>query len=241
VIVGRSLEDDRPEQLAGRRRGQLVGPDLVGCAGLLIGGEEQETEQLFLDRGDGPENLVDWQSVGGGKHGVRGDPTLRGGAARRWAPVENFEHRPLLNARHVVDLLEVGVAHHRVGDRPEGRGDGVDESSLAAGGLEVDLAGVEVDQVVDNGLGRPDLLAPAVGRLADNLVGVLAVGQANDADLVELDPGVGRGQLADKRFERLGPKGSSLLAGGIDVVGEGDLLGIAGEEADLTRCERRPE
>ena len=135
-----------------------------------------------------------------------------------------------------MDELEIGVAHDRVRDRPERRHDRVDEAGLAAGRLEVDLASVEVDQVVDDRLGRPDLLAPAIRRLADDLVGVLAVGQADDADLVELDAGIGRRQLADQRLERLAPNVPGLLAGGVDVVGEGDLLRVAGEQRDLARA-----
>ncbi len=100
---------------------------------------------------------------------------------------------------------------------------------------------MEVDQVVDDRLSRPDLLPPAVRRLADDLVGVLAVGQANDADLVELDPRVGHGQLPDERLERLGPERPGLLTGRVDVVGERDLLGVSGEETDLARSERGPE
>ena len=140
-----------------------------------------------------------------------------------------------------MDRLEVGVAHDRIRDRPERRHDRVHEAGLAAGGLEVDLAGVEVDEVVDDRLGRPDLLAPAIGRLADDLVGVLAVGQPDDADLVELDARIGDRELADQRLERGRPERARLLAGRVDVVGERDLLGVSGQERDLARRQRRPE
>ncbi len=89
---------------------------------------------------------------------------------------------------------------------------------------------MEVDEVVDDRLGGPDLLAPTIGRLANDLVGILAVGQADDADLVELDAGVGGRQLADQRLERLRPERARLLAGRVDVVGERDLLRVAGEQ-----------
>ena len=86
MIVRGALQDDRPEQLAGRRRGQLVGADLVGRAGLLLRGEQQEAEQLLLDRRDRGEDPVDRQRVGRGEHRVGGDPALatRRGAGRRW-------------------------------------------------------------------------------------------------------------------------------------------------------------
>ena len=80
--------------------------------------------------------------------------------------------------------------------------------ALPPGVLRSTCAGVVVDQVVDDRLGGPDLLAPAVGRLADDLVGILAVGQADDPDLVELDAGVGGRELADERLERLSPRTS---------------------------------
>ena len=210
--------------------GSWSGPSSSATRGLLIRGEEQEPEQLLLDRRDRGEDPVDRQRVGRGEDGVGGDPALGGRAARRRPAMEDLQDGALLDARHVVDLLEVGVAHHRVRDRPQRRRDRVDEAGLAAGRLEVDLPSVEVDEVVDDRLGGPDLLAPAIGRLADDLVGILAVGQADDADLVELDAGVGRRQLADQRLERLRPERPGLLAGRVDVVGERDLLRVAREE-----------
>ena len=98
-----------------------------------------------------------------------------------------------------------------------------------------------VDQVVDDRLGRPDLLAPAVGGLADDLVGVLAVGQADDPDLVELDARVGDRELPDQRLEGLGSERPGLLAGRVDVVGQGDLRRVAGEERDLAGRQGGPE
>ena len=64
--------------------------------------------------------------------------------------------------------------------------------------LEVEAAGVVVDQVLDERLRLARSRArQRVGRLADDLVGVLAVGQPRDADVLELDarvvaPGAGR-------------------------------------------------
>ena len=65
--------------------------------------------------------------------------------------------------------------------------DGLDEADPAGRGLEVEPAGVVVDEVLDERLGLRDRGLPAVGRLADDLVGVLAVGQPDDADVLELD------------------------------------------------------
>ena len=86
------------------------------------------------------------------------------------------------------------------------------------------------------GLRGPDLLAPAVGLLAQDLVGVAAVGQLDHAHVVERDPGVVARQLADQLLERGRAEGPRLLAGGVDVVGERDPLRVAGDQRDLARA-----
>ena len=91
-------------------------------------------------------------------------------------------------------------------------------------------------------LGRADLLAPAVGRLADDLVGVLAVGQAHDADVVELDAGVVRAaSWPMSASSAVDAERAGLLARRVDVVGERDPLRVAGEQRDLARRERGAE
>ena len=107
----------------------------------------------------------------------------------------------------------------------------VDEAGLAARRLEVVGLGVGVDEVLDDRLRGADLLAPAIGRLAQDLVGILAVRQPHDADLVELDAALGRGELADQRLQRLRAERAGLLAGRIDVVGERDPLRVARQRA----------
>ena len=69
------------------------------------------------------------------------------------------------------------------------RHDGLDEADPPGGGLEVEALGVVVDEVFDERLGLRDGRLPGGGRLAHDVVGVLAVGQADDADVLELDPG----------------------------------------------------
>src|SRR5439155_15314225 len=96
-------------------------------------------------------------------------------------------------------------------------------------------------EVLDDRLRGSDLLAPAIRRLAQDLVRILAVGQADDTDLVELDAALGGGELADEALERLRAEGAGLLAGRVDVVRERDSLRIPGQQRDLARRERRPE
>ncbi len=50
LVVGLALEHDRAEQLAGDGRGQLVRPELLDDPELLVRDEQQEPEQLRLDR-----------------------------------------------------------------------------------------------------------------------------------------------------------------------------------------------
>ena len=67
-------------------------------------------------------------------------------------------------------------------------------------------------------------------------------GQPGDADLVELHVGLAGGQLPGERLERGHAQGAGLLAGGVHVVGEHDLLRrVADEQGDLARRERGPE
>ena len=63
MVVRSSLEHDRAVQLASEGAGQLVRTELVGNAQLLVRDQEQEAEQLGLDRGDGAEDVADGQRV----------------------------------------------------------------------------------------------------------------------------------------------------------------------------------
>ncbi len=91
LVVRRPLEDDRPEQLAGGCRRQLVRAELVGDAELLLRDEEDQAEQLLLDGRDRREDPVDRERVGRADHGVRGDPTQD--RRRLRAPVQDLEDR----------------------------------------------------------------------------------------------------------------------------------------------------
>ncbi len=79
----------------------------------------------------------------------------------------------------------------------------------------------------------------ASGLVADDLVGVLAVGQAHDVHVGE-PAAVGRAlDLAHERRQLGGPERGRALAGGVDVVGQRDARRVAGQQLDLAGRERR--
>ena len=125
LVVGRTLEHDRPEQLAGDGARQLVGSELVDDPELLVRDEQEQAEQLRLDRRDRPQDVVDRQRVGRGQDRVGGDPrlaaplcpdrrSLRDRVPRR--SLEDLAQDALLDARRATDLAERLVATKRVGD-----------------------------------------------------------------------------------------------------------------------------
>ena len=63
----------------------------------------------------------------------------------------------------------------------------------------------------------------------------MPAGQPDDADVLELDARVVALELADQAGQRGHAERAGLLARGIDVVGEGDPVGVARQEADLVR------
>ena len=264
LVVGLAGEHDGAEQLARDGARQLVRPDRVDDPQLELRHEQEQAQELRLLRQHAAENLAHGQRIRGGDDRVGGEPALarRGralGAATESrrpgpcdvpaspdappsrVPAQDLEQHALLDARHAMDELEVGVAHHRVRDGADGRHERVDEARLAARRLEVVRLRVRVHEVLDDRLRGPNLLAPAIGRVAQDLVGILAVRHPDDADLVELDAALGRGELADQALERLHAERAGLLAGRVDVVRERDPLRIPGEQRDLARRERRSE
>ena len=100
-----------------------------------------------------------------------------------------------------------------------------------------------VDEVRQDRVRRPDRLAPQVGRLADHLVRVLAGRQAHDPDVRQADAGIPpkRLHLRDERGQLAHPECAGALACGIHVVRESDLLGVARQQRDLARSQRRAE
>ena len=162
------------------------------------------------------------------------------GAARCRALVEDLQQSSLLHPTAPGELLQVGVTDDRVGDPPEGRQDTVDEALPAFGSPNIDPRRVEVDQIRQDRVRRSRGFAPQVRVLPDDLVGILAVRKPDDADIGQAEPAVGL-DLGDQRVQLGDPKRAGALPGGIDVVGEGDLLRVAGEERDLAGRQRRPQ
>ena len=170
-----------------------------------------------------------------------GASPARPGPGRGEPALEDLAQGALLDAGHAADLLERLVAAERVGDVADRRHHGVDEADPAGRGLEVEAAGVVADEVLDERLGGADRAVQVVRRLADDLVGVLAVGQPRDADVLELDPRVVVWSWPMSPASAVTPSVPGLLAGRIDVVGEHDPVRVAGQQRDLARRQRGPE
>ena len=97
--------------------------------------------------------------------------------------------------------------------------------------LEVEAAGVMVDEVLDERLGLGDGRLPGGRVLAHDLVGVLAGGQPRDADVLELDARVVALELADEPGQGGHAERARLLAGRVDVVGQHDAARRSGSGA----------
>ncbi len=171
---------------------------------------------------------------------ARTSPTQGARAARLGTSVERLEQGPLLDSRAAGEELEVRVADDRVGHLAEGRHDRVDEALAALGQAGVHPPGVVVDQVGQDRVRGSNGLAPEVGRFPDHLIGVLALRQPDDPDIGQPDPAVLL-DLADQVVQLGHPEAAGRLAGGVDVIGQGDLLGIAGQDRYLARGEGRAE
>ena len=92
-----------------------------------------------------------------------------------------------------------------------------------------------------SGLAFATAVSHAGRRLAHDVVGILAVGQARDADVLELDSGRVALELPDEPGQCGHPERAGLLARRVDVVGERDPAGVACEQRDLARRQRRAE
>ena len=69
LVVRGARDDDRAEQLASEGTRQLIGPELIGDAKLLVGEQQQESQQLGFDRCDGLEDVPDGEGVSDGAGG----------------------------------------------------------------------------------------------------------------------------------------------------------------------------
>ena len=249
VVVRLAGDDDRSEELPGDGIGQPVRADRFGDPDLDLGHQQEQAEQLLLLGQDPTKDVADAQGIRGGGHAFHADATRRISAAPagrrkacRGTPTsKHLEEHALLDTGDLTYALEPGVAHDWIRDGTDGGDERVHEACLPARRLEVERLRVGVDQVVDDRVGRADLLAPSIGGVAQELIRVLAIGQADDANFVQLDPRFGGRQLTDEALECLHAERAGLLAGGIDVVGECDLLGVARQQRDLAGGQRGSE
>ena len=126
--------------------GSWSGPELVDDPKLLIGDEQEQPEQLRLDRRDRAQDVVDRQRVGRRQDGVGGDPRVASRPSPRRpaliglrpGPLEDLAQDAVLDARCEADLAERLVAAERVGDLADRRHHGLDEADPARARLEVE-------------------------------------------------------------------------------------------------------
>ena len=119
MVVGCALEHDRAVQLAREGRWQLVRTELVGDAELLLGHDEEETQEFGLDRRHGAQDVADRQRLGEadevlGPVAVLARPTVAAAMRRS----RTWRSDALLDAGHLADPLERLVATQRIADLP---------------------------------------------------------------------------------------------------------------------------
>jgi hypothetical protein len=105
--------------------------------------------------------------------------------------------RPDLHSGSAGQGLEIAVAHDRVTDLSQERDQCPHGVAPALGGTRRECRGVVVDEELHDRLGRANRLPPEIGRLANHLVRVLALGQSRDLHPRDLDAGLLRGQRPD--------------------------------------------
>ncbi len=147
----------------------------------------------------------------------------------------------VLDAAAVREPLEVVVADGGVTDGAQRRHHRGDEALPSLWRAHVVTPRVVVDQVVHDALGLGDRRLPRGSVVADDLVGILALGKADDADVRDAHLGAAPPDLPDERAQLGGAEGARALPGGVHVVREGDRRGVACDELHLARRERRPE
>ena len=152
--------------------------------------------------------------------------------------MHRLEQRPLLRPRSTLLDLAAGTRRaSRVG-RPRTTCSTASTKRALPPGVRRSLArawtSIRWSMI---GCAVADLLAPAVGLVAQHLVGVLARRAAGRrARRPAPTPESSRDELADQLLERRRAEGAGLLARGVDVVGEGDPLRVPGDQRDLLRA-----
>ena len=180
MVVRRPGDDDGAEQLTCERAGELIRPKLLGNADLLLGHEEEQAEQLGLDRGHRLEDVPDRQGVRRREHRIGRDACRAIASTRadcREPPLQGLAQHPLVDAGDMMHLLECLVAAKRIGDVADRQDDRIDERDPPRRGLEIVSRGMVVDQVFDERLGPRDRRLPGRRVVSDDLVRVLAFRQ----------------------------------------------------------------
>ena len=255
LVVGLALEDDRPEQLAGDRARQLVRPELVDDPELLVRDEQEEPEQLRLDRRDRPQDVVDRQRVA-----ATATATGVGRAAQTWRTASTRPRLPRLARRR--SARHGPTATRRAGARGPGAGPaprrprrggppgaprrgGAGRRCRGCDGMTASTKPIRPDAVLrskrpawwsirysTSGLALRDGRLP--GRRAPRARprrGPCRRAAATTRTSSSLTPDVVALELADEPGQRGHAERARLLAGRVDVVGERDPASRSGSAA----------
>ena len=111
------------EQLAREGARQQIGPERVGDAGLLVGDQQQQAQQLRFDRGDRPQDLLGAHLLRGRADRLDRDPrSVVGPPGVGSTPLsQRVGEDARLESRTPRKVLEVGLARDRDRTRRAGR------------------------------------------------------------------------------------------------------------------------
>ncbi len=212
----------------------------------MRGVQQQQAQQRRLGRLHGTLHGSWIERIGLGHHRLQVDAgtgvpriTCAARAGGRLRPPQRLQQGALLDPGAARQQLHVAVPADRVGDGAQRGQHGGDEPLPAGhGALIMPLRGA-VDEELHDGLRGLGGSPPGFGVVADDLVGIALVRQADDIHIRQ-PAAIGRAlDLADQGGQLRGAEGGSALAGGIHVIGQGDARGVAGEQLHLSRGERR--
>ena len=240
MVVAGAGDDDGAVQLARDLARQAVGArGRRGRASCDSGTSSTRRSSSCSVRETRAQDVVDRQGVRGAGDGLGGEPVAPVAPIGLAQPDAGASPRAASAPRPPITCwtwLQVRVAHDGVGQAADDVSTASTKRALPPGvrrSLARAWTSIRWSTI---GFARADLLAPAIGLVAQDLVGVLPVGQLDDADVVERHPGVVARQLADQLLERRGAERAGLLARGVDVIGERDALRVAGDQRDLLRA-----
>ena len=242
-VIGADLAERRAQglpQFARRCRHERVVLK-AGRRGVEAAGEQQhQPQQRGLGRLDGAFDGAGIEGIRLRHHGFEVDAStdVAALASAPWTcrgvrSAQCLEQGPLLDTRAARQQLDVAIAANGIGDGPKRRQHGGHELLATWDRALVIARRGTIDEELHDGLrllggGSPDLRV-----VADDLVGISALGQANDIDIGQA-PAIRRAfDLTHEGSELGGAECGGALPGGVDVVCQRDAWRVAGDELHL--------